>query len=360
MARRRSRRSTRSLLGLGLAAVAIVSLGAMAIAGVVKGASESTDYVQLVNRSFATQADVVLSAQDRSATAFADLVSTMPELSRHDLGVSLDALMTATAQQLADLRASMPPDPSDRLGQRLEGIVASRQAAVQLFGQTVERLLGMPIEVPGSGKPAIRPLLTTSVATQRLAGAGAALLAADRRVGPLRADFARAPGHARLARSVFVADKASMSPSAMAELVAALEASPSLAIVHQVELGSVALRPAALPTSTSATTSLPPSTRLRVTVVLTNLGTVIEPGLRVTATLTPVSGGRAGSVSVVAGAQPGSSVSAPLPSLRLVPGTTVRLDVSVQAPAGQQDAAGLSRSYTLVVAPATPNFSTGP
>ena len=344
---------------MAMAVAAALTLGGLAINGVIKGANDSESYLELVNRSFVSQGNVVLASQEDSSKALAKLLEEMPGMSRHDLGASLDALMTQTAQDAAAISASMPPNPSRKFGQRLDGIVSARADSVHIIGQTIERLLGMPISVPGSDEVRIRPLLTTAVATQRLSASGAALLVSDRQMGPLRWDFAHAPGGARLQRSVFVKDPTTVTPEAMAALVAALEASSSLAVVHQLELTSVALRPAALPTSTSASTNLPPSRSLRVTALLSNQGTVIEPGTKVTATLTPVSGGRGATVTATGTAQPGGSLSLVLPRLPLVPGTTVTLTVSVAVPAGQADGTGLTQTFTLVVAPATPNFEGG-
>jgi len=45
-----------------------------------------------------------------------------------------------------------------------------------------------------------------------------------------------------------------------------------------------------------------------------------------------------------------------LPRMALTPGTSMTLTVTVSTPPGQADASGLTQTFTLVVAPATPNF----
>ena len=356
MARRSRRRSNRSTVGVILAILVAMVIGGLAINGIVKGASDSQSYVELVNHSFVAQANVVVAAQQGQGTELARVLARAPGMTRRELANSLEALMVSTEADATAARNSLPPNPTGTLGQRFVHVIDQRAIAVHIMGLTIERLLGIAVTPPGATTPRVRPLLTTAVATARLSAAGDALLGADRQVGPIRSGFARAPGHALLHRSVFVADRSTMSPSAMATLVADLEASSSLAIVHQLELTSVSLRPSALPTSTSTALNLPPSTSLRVTALLHNAGTVTEPAIVVTATLTPVSGGTAASVRAGGTAQPGGSLAIVLPTMALRPGSTVTLTVSVSAPPGQADTSTLTRTFTLVVAPATPNF----
>ena len=339
-----------------MAVVLVVAVGALAINGIVKGASDSQSYVELVNHSFVAQANVVVAGQQGQGTELARVLTRAPEMTRHELANSLEALMVSTQAEATATKNALPPNPTATLGQRFVHVVDQRAIAVHVIGLTIERLLGIAVIPPGATTPRVRPLLTTTVATARLSAAGDALLGADRQVGPIRSGFARAPGHALLHRSVFVTDRALMSPSAMATLVSDLEASSSLAIVHQLELTSVSLRPSALPTSTSTAMNLPPATVLRVTALLHNAGTVTEPGLVVTATLTPVSGGKAASVRAGGTAQPGGSLAIVLPPMALSPGSTVTLTVAVAAPPGQADTSTLTQTFTLVVAPATPNF----
>jgi hypothetical protein len=356
MARRSRRRSNRSTAGLVLAGILILVLGGLAINGVIKGASDSQSYLELVNRSFVTQANVIVAHQQVQSDELHRILVRAPKMSRRELAGSLEALMVSTQADAKAAENSLPPNPTGQLGQRFVHVIEERAIAVHVIGLTIERLLGIAVTPPGATTPKVRPLLTTSVATARLSGAGAALVRADRQVGPLRYSFAHAPGHSQLHRSVFVPDRSLVSATAMAGLVSELEASSTLAIVHQLELSSVSLRPAALPTSTSSTTNLPPATSLRVTALLQNAGTVTEPGIVVTASLTPVNGGKAASVSARGTAQPGGSLALALPAMALSPGTTVTLKVTVSTPPGQTDATALTQTFTLVVAPATPNF----
>ena len=356
MARRSRRRSNRSTAGLLIGLVLLLVLSGLAVNGIIKGASDSQSYLELVNRSFVTQSNVIVAHQQGQATELDRVLTRAPTMTRGELARSLEALMVSTQADATAAQNSLPPNPTGQLGQRFLAVIEQRAIAVHVIGLTIERLLGIAVTPPGETRPQVRPLLTTSVATARLAGAGAALTRADQEVGPLRYSFAHAPGHALLHRSVFVPDRAAVGPSAMTALVGDLEASPSLAIVHQLELSSVALRPSALPTSTPSTTNLPPSTSLRVTALLRNAGTVTEPNIVVTATLTAVSGGKAASVRAGGVAQPGGSLAIALPVMPLSPGTTVTLTVTVSTPPGQSDTSTLSQTFTLVVAPATPHF----
>lgn len=329
------------------------------INGVVSAAGSSTSYRSVVNRSFATQANVIFAAQQPDGAALQRLLLNMANLSRPVLEQKLDALATSTQAASNAAADAISPAPSAGLGDRFADIVASRAAAVKIIRSTVERLLGMtPLPPPGANAPTPRPkpLLTTRTATNRLIAAGAMLTRSDEAVGPLRADLLRQPGHAYVERSVFLVDRSLASPSSMAALVAGLEESSTLAIVHKLSLTAINLTPAALPTPGSTSTNLPPTTRLLVTVVVSNDGTVTENPVVVTCSLTPVQGGVGATVHAQGVARPGSALSLSLPSLHTVPGSTVTLTVSVAAPLGQSATSSLQRTFNVIVAPATPNF----
>jgi len=339
------------------AGVAGVILIALVVNGVVSAASSSSSYLSLINRSFATQANVVIAQQVSQGRATADLLTTMPSLDRLTLQHRLDSLVarTASSSATADLAAS--PAPSKDAGRRFSDIVAKRARAAQLISNAVSGLLGTaPLPVEGSAIPAARAptvLLSSTGATNRLIRAGGLLAAADAEVGPLRSSFVRSPGHPLLHRSVFIANKSLLSPTAMSALVVALQGSSSLAIVHQLELTAVSIRPTPLPVPGSTVTNLPPSRTMKVVVVVRNLGNVTEPSVTATVAVTPQSGGLADSASVSGAVAPSGAITLDPRALRVRPGTTVTLTVMVSAPAGQSDRSGLSQSFTVVVAPAT-------
>ncbi|MEI8051363.1 MAG: hypothetical protein WCI12_08005 [Actinomycetes bacterium] len=358
---RRTRRAGRGSPGAIVAAV-IVLLGLVALIlnGVISAASSSSQYVELVNRSFATQANVIVTDQKPSGAEMTTLLRSGSTLSRLSLQQRLDRLSQVTLKDLEAARLAASPSPSDDLGKRFVDVIERRSRAVEEIRSAIDGLLGMaPLPVPGTPKgpeATPTPLLTSSEATTRLTEAGTLLLQADRAVGPLRAAMRRAPGHARIIRSVFIADHALLSAGSMASFEASLEDSPSLNVTHRLSLLTVLIEPSALPTSTTASTNLPPTRTMKVIAVVRNVGSVDEAGVRVTASLAPVSGGRAGSVSAIGDVGTGGAASFSLGPLRTTPGSTVTLTVSVAPPPGQVDQSGLSQSLTIVIAPATSSF----
>ena len=359
MARWSKKRSTRSILGLVVAGALLLGLIGIFVNGVVSSASSSTSYLSVINQSFATQANSIFTAQEPDGQALSRLLVNMPNLTRPVLEQKHDALATSTAASAASAADTISPAPSAGIGPRFVAIVEQRAKGVKMIRSAVERLLGLtPLPPPGTGgsTPVVKPLISSSEATARLSAAGALLVKADEAVGPLRADLAKQPGHAQLERSVFLTARSLVSPSSMASLVDQLTSSSSLAVVHDLSITAVSLTPAALPTPGATSTNLPPTTRLVVTVVVANNGTVTENAIVVTASLTPVSGGFSSSSSAQGVARPGGAVSLVLPALRTKPGSTVTLTISVPPPPGQSDTSSLTRTYTVVVAPATPNF----
>jgi hypothetical protein len=180
-------------------------------------------------------------------------------------------------------------------------------------------------------------------------------------MGPIRIDLRRSPGHARLDGASFITDPAVLTPASTTQLVAELVASPSLAAVHQLALDSVSLRPTPLPVADgSSNVTIAPSDQLTATVVLRNAGNVAERGIAVSATIQTVAGqGGAASARRSVDLVAQGVVAVPLGPMRVRPGTTIQLQVAVAAPPGQADAAGLTQSFTIVVAPATRSLGAG-
>lgn len=359
MARRSKKRSTRSIVGFLVAGALVLGLAGLFVNGVVSAASSSTSYRAVINESFAAQANSIFAAQEPDGLALSRLMVNMPNLTRPVLEQKLDALASSTASSAAAAADASSPPPSAGVGERFATIVEQRARGVKLIRSTVERLLGMtPLPPAGTTArtPAEKPLISSSEAAARLDAAGAQLISADEAVGPLRTDLRREPGHAFLERSVFLTSRALFSPTSMAALVHALVSSASLAVVHQLSIVAVSLVPAALPTPGATSTNLPPTRHLVVTVVVGNEGTVTERPVVVTASLTPQGSGVSSSARAQGAARPGSAVSLVLPALQTRPGSTVTLNISVAPPPGQRDTSSLTRTYTVVVAPATPNF----
>ena len=357
MARRSRRRDRRITVGLVAAGVAVAVLVGLVINGIVSGATSATGYLQLVNRSFTAQANAVLLQQNADGAQLTRVLNRAPNESRRVLQQQLDLLVRSTSAQRAQATDATSPAPSGDLGPRFVRIVSDRAQGVSEIRGAIDGLLGMtPLPIAGSPRAtpiAPAPLISSTEAITQLTRAGTLIASADAAVLGLRQSVAAAPGNARMIRSVFVKDPALLEAPAMNALVGALEGSTSLTIIHELNLLAISLRPAALPTPNSTVTNLPPTTRVVVTAVVRNLGNVAERPVVITASVTPVSGGVADSVTVSTQVAADGVVSVELPALRVRPGTTVTLQVSVTPPAGQAGSASLSQTQTLMIAPST-------
>ena len=357
MARRSRRKDRRITVGLVAAGLAVAVLLGLVINGIVSGATSSTGYLQLVNRSFAAQGNAIFQQQNVDGAQLTRVLTRAPLESRRVLQQQLDLLVRSTSAQVEQAKNATSPSPSGDLGPRFVRIVSERAQGVSGIRSAIDGLLGMtPLPIAGSPRAtpiAPPPLISSTEAITQLTHAGALISTADAAVLGLRQAVAAAPGSAQLIHSVFIKDPSLLEAPAMNAFVGSLESSTSLTIVHELNLLAVALRPAALPTPNSQVTNLPPTTKVVVTAVVRNLGNVAERPVVVTASVTPVSGGVADSVTISTQVGAEGVVSVTLPALSVRPGTTVSLQVAVSPPAGQAGTAPLSQTQTLVIAPAT-------
>jgi len=334
----------------------VLLLVGLVLNGVVSAATSSTSYVELVNRSFAAQANSVFEAQQVEGNQLSALLRTMPTLDRPTLALRLDTLVAATTPQVDVASMAASPPPSRDVGPGVASVVAERAKGVALIRQAVDGLLGIiPASPQGSTAPTSAPaLLSASEAASMLSTAGNDIAAADRAIGPLRARLAASPGHAHLIRSVFVSDATLLSPSTMTGLVGALQSSSSLQVRHQLTLTTFAVVPAPLPTPLAFhMVQLPPTSSLMVTATVQNLGNVTESSVVVIATLTSPLGVPLGTAKATGTVSVGGAVTLDLGSLKVTPGTDVVLTITLLPPAGQSDRTGLVQRMTLVIAPTT-------
>jgi hypothetical protein len=98
---------------------------------------------------------------------------------------------------------------------------------------------------------------------------------------------------------------------------------------------------------------LPPTSSVKVTVVLSNMGSVDEPHASVQFTLARQPSGGTLTRHRRAAVAAGGAVSLPVVSFPVKPGVTYQFTVAVALPAGQADATGTSESEVLQIAPGT-------
>jgi hypothetical protein len=199
-------------------------------------------------------------------------------------------------------------------------------------------------------------LLSATQATNRIADAGAALIGADRAYRSVRSGLARAVGRAHLPASTWVTRAQTWQLGAVTEQVDLLAASTTLAATQDLELRTVRLVPPALPTAAgtaSGTSVLSPTSAVSVTVVLSNLGSVDEPGARVQFSLAPLTGGATVTRVRRAAVAAGGSVTLETVTFTVKPGHAYQLAVAIVLPPGQQSSAGTSLTQVLEIAPGT-------
>jgi hypothetical protein len=357
--RRRSRRRSASRRLVATLVVAV--LLALLIGGLTQVSSQSRSYDEGANRSLATLGGVVATESSTSAVTLRHLLSTMAGLTRPTLQSELDGLVQQTAVQSAAASQAAPAGPTGSLPDRFAGVFASRARAVAMVRSAIDGLLGLhPLAVAGlagSGVVAATPtLLSASQATSRIADAGALLIGADRSYRTVRTELARALGRAHLPASTWVTDAQTWELGAVDEQVDLLAASTSLAATRDLVLRTVQLSPPALPTAagTDAGTSvLSPTSTVMVSVVLSNEGTVDEPGATVQVALAPLGGGSPVTRTLRTGVPAGGSFAFNTITFGVKAGHAYQLSVAVVLPPGQLSSAGSSMTQVLEIAPGT-------
>jgi hypothetical protein len=363
---RRRRSITPTVLVVLVVAIALIVL----IGGAVEIGTASGPYRRDVNRSYAAQGTVLIDQSNQTGVELRSLVADMPSLQRSALQRQLDGLVSASAQTATSAAALSPPAPSGTLGQGFAGALADRAQAVAKLRAAVDGLLGMsPLPVVGAPSPpygsgngaadADQVLLSANQASAEITDAATLIEQADRTYASVRRQFRAAPGNASLPRSVWMTNPQLWAAGPVQTLVDRVSGSSSLAPVHRVVLveGGVRVTPAAVPPVQAAATApsvVPPTGTLQVTAVVANQGNVDETGLVVSADVQPQGAGAPADSSETVSLAPTASMAVTLPSLKVAPGDTYSLTVSVTPPAAQSNRNETSQAFTIRVAPPAP------
>jgi hypothetical protein len=220
-----------------------------------------------------------------------------------------------------------------------------RRAAAQVQG-ALEGLLGGGRGLAGGDEAGTAQKLETA---RTVLESGDASWAACRRA------LRRAPGSAELPVSTWVSDPGIWSSNALGRLVANLVSSGTLAPVHRLSFFTLTTDPASVP-GASGVSVLPPTSSLRVTVVLADEGNVDEVGVRVVVTALPVDPTRGPvRVRMSTDIDAGRSVALTPPPLSVRPATSYTLDITATAP---EPGASASASVSLRVAATPPPTTT--
>jgi hypothetical protein len=340
-----------------------VAIGALlVIGGLAEVSHQSTGYHANSNRSLAALGGVVVEQSNSTSVQVRSLLTNMQGQIRQTLQTDLDNAVAATSGEAAQAKLASGSAGRGTVAGNFALVFEDRATAVSDLRAAVYGFLGMHPSQTAGGRAtdapsaSSRPLLSAGDAANRIAAAGALLRQADQLYASVRSALAAAPGHARLARSVWVTDSQLWQAGAVATQVDLLASSTSLEGTHYLVLRTVRFNPPALPApqATPAGTSvLGPTTQVAVTVVLANQGTVDEPHAAVRFTLADSTSGASVSHVETASVASGASVTLPDATFKVAPGTTYVCTVSIVLPAGQTDTLGTATQQTLQIAPAT-------
>jgi hypothetical protein len=226
----------------------------------------------------------------------------------------------------------------------------------------IDGLLGLhPLAVtgaPGRSVAAAPILLSSTVAADRIAAAGTLLARADRMYAAVRHALEGLAGHARLPGSRWTTTANTWAIGPVATEVDLITASGTLApVTNQLVLRALLITPPSLPSPTGVATpgvsTLSPTSKVVLSVVLSNLGSVDEPNATVQFTVAAQSTGVAMNLTRRAVVAAGSSATLAPASFSVQPGHDYQLTIAVVGPPAETSAAGSRLSETLQIAPST-------
>ena len=342
--------------------MAVAVTAALLVGGLSRISSQSGTYRADSNRALAAQGAVVAAESNDTAATVRALIAGMPSQTRQGLQAGLDSAVQQTADESARATLASGSAAAGSLAADLAEVFAERAQAMSDYRAAIDGFLGMhPVPGAGSGAtvasaPSDATLLTATAATDRITAAGALFARADARYRALRRQLAAAPGHGSLPRSVWVTRPAGWQSGPVAAQVDLLAASPTLIASHYLVLRTVGLDPPALPMppgEPAGTSALSPTTRVGVSAVLANQGSVNEPLGTVRFTMADQTSGVTATQVRSAPVAVGATVTLPEVLFPVKPGTVYVLRVSVLLPAGQVLTNGTVYQQTLQIAPAS-------
>lgn len=322
--------------------VVILAIGAVARIGPASGPDRRT-----VDRSYAVLASAVVAQSNESGSALDRLLKNGPSLDRSAFFSTLDSLAAATGRDDRQVAALTPPKPAGAVADQCGTTMIDRQQAVARVRAALEDLLGGRRGLGGGDE---------AKAAGALSGAGTLLASADASWAACRRTLRRSPGSARLPASVWVKDPGLWAEQAEGQFVASLLSSAPLVPVHRLTLEALSTDPTSVPGG-SGVSVVPPTSALRVRVVLADPGNVDERGVVVEVTAVPQ--GTAPVPSPVrerTQVAAGSSVALSPPALRVRPGRSYVLHITATAEGGAS--ASISVAVRVSVVPPSPTTTT--
>ncbi len=327
---------------VAVAVIVILAVGAVARIGPASGPDR-----RVVDRSFAVLANAIVAHSNASGVALNDLLTHGPGMPRTTFFADLGSLRAETGQDTRRLAALTPPDPAGATVRQCGTTMVDRQRAATDVGDSLQRLLGGRQGLGGGDE---------AEASAALGSAGSLLTSADASWAACRRTLLRSAGSARLRASTWMSDPSLWSQGSLGPFVAALVSSASLAPVHRLSLLALSTDPVSVP-GRSGVSVVPPTSALRVHVVLADVGNVDEPGVVVGVSAVPQGTGRVPPpVRDRVGVGAGGSLALSLPPLRVGPGRSYALQITATGPGGAT--ASISADVRVSVVPPSPTTTT--
>jgi hypothetical protein len=343
--------------------IAVVVVLAVVVGGLTQVSRQSTSYDANSDRTLAAQGTVVADQSNATSATVREVVDDLPTQTRQGLQAALDGAVLQTGDEAARAQVAAGSTPLGGMATQLATVFAQRAQAVTQLRAAVYGFLGMqptsPADAPAGNATAAAvgtAQLSATVATNRIAAAGALLSHSDALYRSVRAALAAAPGHGKLPPSVWVTHPQIWQLGSVATQVDLLATSPTLAATHDVVLRTVRITPPALPTpqgAPPAVSVISPTSRIGVTVVVANQAPSNEPHVSVHFTLADQTTGATTNVVQTTPLALGASVTLPTVTMRVKPSTTYVLTVQVVLPTGQTLTADTVLQQTLQVAEGT-------
>ena len=397
--RRRGRAAARRSRGRTLLLIVLIAVtAALAVGSLAEINAQSGGFRTSIDTGYGAMASRVVDASNQTGSELATLMdgaaalpnALVPRTARNEIQQGLDQAVEAASSEASQAAALVPPSPTGSVSAQFTRVMAQRSQATTDLRTTVDRLLGMQ-PLPVAGAPSVpspqqpAPLISIPKASAAMAAAGLLFQHADGNYGQLVTYVRRARIPVHLPKSVWVPSPTANAPLGATQLSAtatALAGSAALVPFHQLVITAVGLFPPAVPPTAQAVATaggpgivgdscgdpvsaipgttpavLPPTATIEVSMTVTNCGTVVETGVTVSQTLTPV---------VAAGTQPpppgargrttltkitlrsGSSAALSLPPLKVAGGHVYELSLAVAIPP-QANPAGSTQKFLIQI-----------
>jgi hypothetical protein len=296
-----------------------------------------------------TRPEATLNSQawvDKVLPAIAQSSAQGNELAQLSSGAIASGGSTAIANEMTDIAAATastyrgvvadvaPSEVAPSAG-LLQACLAARQEGTGLMASAVQHLLG------GDGPSSAETQMMSAVADFKVSDSAYQLFAKDLpKLG------------VSMPPSAWMAYAGAYEPPELTAFVTRLLAGVSRSEPHKLHIDAITTNPPALSVEGNLQV-LSPATTVSATAVVADLGLFAEPGVKVTATISPAQGAPSQQVTVSVNLSPGEAQAVQLTGLHLAPSTATNLTVGAVEPDGEPGSAYRS----VIVEVPGPNFA---